>query len=79
MLAHAILAVIAARERARHDPTDGLIPLWLQQNPSLLAELITTTLRTIDYWLSWSHWRRCHQSRARPSHYHCRGHQLAST
>jgi SRSO17 transposase len=81
MLAHAILTVIAARERDRHtDP--ALIPLTLPEIRRLFARLITTTVHTIDHWLHWSNWRRRHQARAKTSHYRRRGHtihQSAST
>jgi SRSO17 transposase len=73
MLAHAILTVIAARERDRHaDP--ALIPLTLPEIRRLFARLITTTIHTIDHWLHWSNWRRRHQARAKTSHYRRRGH-----
>jgi SRSO17 transposase len=73
MLAHAILTVIAARERDRHaDP--ALIPLTLPEIRRLFARLITTTIHTIAHWLHWSNWRRRHQARAKTSHYRRRGH-----
>jgi hypothetical protein len=70
MVAHAILAVIAAHERDR-EPRDtaGLIPLSVNEIRHLFAKLITNTLRTIAYRLHWSTWRRRHQTRARTSHY----------
>jgi len=75
MLAHAILTVIAARERDRHaDP--ALIPLTFNEIRRLFARLITTTIQTIDHWLHWSAWRRRHQRRAKTSHYRCRGHTI---
>jgi SRSO17 transposase len=75
MLAHAILTVIAARERDRHaDP--ALIPLTLPEIRRLFARLISTTIHTIDHWLHWSTWRRRHQARAKASHYRRRGHTI---
>ena len=70
MLAHALLAVIAAHER-QHRPTadDELIPLTVNEIRHLFAKLITNTVRTISYWLHWSTWRRRHQQRALTSHY----------
>ncbi|NES17076.1 MULTISPECIES: IS701 family transposase [Micromonospora] len=80
MLAHAILTVIASRERAHRPADHELIPLTLPEIRRLFAKLITNTVHTIDHWLTWSHWRRQHQARARTSHYRRRqGHQPAST
>jgi hypothetical protein len=84
MLAHAVLAVIAARERTRHPPGNrqGLIPLTVNEIRRLFAKLITNTVHTISHWLAWSRWRRRHQARAKTSHYRRRGHvdyRLAST
>jgi hypothetical protein len=83
MLAHAILTVIAAHERARPQPADThLIPLTVNEIRRLFAKLIATTTHTITHWLAWSRWRRLHQARARTSHYRRRGHpehQPAST
>ena len=75
MLAHAMLTVIAARERARRPPADRkLIPLTVNEIRHLFAKLVANTAHTITHWLSWSHWRRLHQARARTSHYRRRGH-----
>jgi SRSO17 transposase len=83
MLAHAILTVIAARERDRPRPADqSLIPLTVKEIRHLFAKLIANTVHTISHWLIWSQWRRCHQARARTSHYRRRGqleHRPAST
>jgi len=83
MLAHAILTVIAARERARRPPDDQeLIPLTVNEIHRLFAKLIANITHTITHWLAWSRWRRLHQARARTSHYRRRGHlehQPAST
>jgi len=77
MLAYAILAVIAARERTRHPPGDHtLIPLTVNEIRRLLAKLITNTVHTISYRLDWSRWRRQHQARAKTSHYRRRGHTI---
>jgi len=74
MLAHAILAVIAARERAtRGDDAPELIPLTVNEIRHLFAKLVSNTIRTITHWLHWSHWRRLHQKRAMTSHYKRRG------
>lgn len=79
MLAHAILAVIAARERAQRSAgSDELIPLTVNEIRHLFAKLITSTVRTITYWLHWSAWRRLHQKRAMTSHYRRRGHSVDS-
>ncbi len=78
MLAHAVLTVIAARERTRHQPTDQpegqrLIPLTVKEIRYLFAKLVTNTVHTIGHWLAWSGWRRRHQARAITSHYRHRG------
>ena len=70
MLAHALLAVIAAQERQpRPGAASDLIPLTVNEIRHLFAKLITSTVRTISYWLRWSTWRRRHQQRALTSHY----------
>jgi SRSO17 transposase len=70
MLAHALLAVIAAHEHrkpAKH--ADDLIPLTVNEIRHLFAKLITNMVRAISHWLHWSAWRRRHQQRALTSHY----------
>jgi SRSO17 transposase len=83
MLAHAILTLIAARERARPKPTDQqLIPLTVNEVRRLFAKLVANTAHTIGHWLAWSRWRRLHQARAITSHYKRRGqpnHRFTST
>ncbi len=75
MLAHAILTVIAARERAnRPQQTQPMIALTVNEVHHLFAKLITNTTRTISHWLHWSAWRRQHQAHALISHYRRRGH-----
>src|SRR6266536_1608346 len=70
MLAHAILTVIAARERARPCPDDQeLIPLTVNEIRRMFAKLVANTMHTIGHWLAWSRWRRLHQARATTSHY----------
>jgi hypothetical protein len=74
MLAHAILTVIAARERARRQPADQeLIPLSVNEIRRLFAKMIANMVHTITHWLAWSRWRRLHQTRAQTSHYRRRG------
>jgi SRSO17 transposase len=77
MLAHAILTVIAAHERAHPPPddkADPLVPLSINEIRRLLARLVINTVHTVDHWLDWSTWRRRHQARAKTSHYKRRGH-----
>jgi SRSO17 transposase len=75
MLAHAILTVIATRERTRPQPDEQkLIPLTVNEIRRLFAKLVATTRHTIDHWLAWSRWRRLHQARARTSHHRRRDH-----
>jgi hypothetical protein len=74
MFAHAILAAIAARERAnRPDGARTLISLTVNEIRHLFAKLTTHTTRSITYHLHWSAWRRQHQRRALTSHYRRRG------
>ena len=84
VLAHAILTVIAARERDDHPANADqlLIPLTVPEIRRLFSQLITNTSHTIGHWLHWSIWRRRHQARAKTSHYRRRGqltHQPTST
>jgi SRSO17 transposase len=75
MLAHAVLTVIAARERDHHTPDgNALIPLTVNEIRRLFAKLVANTIQTIGHWLAWSRWRRLHQARAMTSHYKRRGH-----
>ena len=77
MLAHAFLAVVAAREHDRRTPgQESLIPFTVNEIRHLFAKLITNTVRTITYWLQWSRWRRLHQARARTSHYRRRSSEV---
>jgi SRSO17 transposase len=70
MFAHAILAVISARERDnRPQSTRTMIALTVNEIKHLFAKLITHTTRGITHWLRWSQWRRQHQKRALISHY----------
>jgi SRSO17 transposase len=70
MLAHALLAVIAAQGRERRPAgAADLIPLTVNEIRHLFAKLITNTVHTISHWLHWSTWRRRHQQRALTSHY----------
>ena len=69
MLAHALLAVIAATERTEHPPPGELITLTCNEIRHLLTNLITEPTRRLTDPLAWSHWRRRHQYHARASHY----------
>ena len=70
MLAHALLAVIAATE-PDHTPTPaGLIALTCNEIRRLLTTLVIEPARVLANPESWSQWRRRHQHRARSSHYH---------
>ncbi len=72
MAAHALLAVLAATERA-HDPAPaGLIALTCNEIARLLNRLVIDPARRIADALTWTHWRRRHQHRARTSHYRAR-------
>jgi SRSO17 transposase len=69
MLAHAYLAVTAAREHARAAPPDGLIPLTLNEIRRLLTQLLARPAHDLTHLLRWSLWRRRHQATARDCHY----------
>src|SRR5690606_31404128 len=76
MLAHAILTVIAAHERAQPSTGDTgqlLVPLSINEIRRLFAKLVINTVHTLEHWLGWSRWRRRHQARAKTSHYRRRG------
>jgi hypothetical protein len=67
ILAHAFLSVMAATEPPPPDGS-GLIRLTRNEIRRLLAAMLAPA-RTIEHVISWSHWRRQHQARARTSHY----------
>jgi SRSO17 transposase len=69
MLAHALLAVIAATERAQCPPPDELIALTCNEIRHLLTRLITEPTQRLPDPLDWSRWRRHHQHHARACHY----------
>ena len=77
MLAHALLVVIAATERAQRSPPDGLIALTCNEIRHLFTRLITEPTRRLTDPLAWSHWRRRHQHQARLGHYRRQEAQLA--
>jgi len=76
MLAHALLAVIAATERAQQPPPGELIALTCNEIRHLFIRLITEPTRQLTNPLNWSRWRRRHQHRARVSHYRRQDAQL---
>jgi hypothetical protein len=69
MVAHALLAVIAAREHTERPGPDGLIALTCNEIRHLFAKLVIEPSRTRACALAWSLWRRRHQHRSRTSHY----------
>lgn len=69
MIAHALLAVIAAREHAQQPTPDGLIALTCNEICRLLPIYLIEPGRTRACSEAWSLWRRRHQHRARTSHY----------
>ena len=69
MIAHALLAVIAAK-RAHPSPTGRADPADLQRDPPTVHRPRSSNpAASIACPLAWSHWRRRHQHRARTSHY----------
>jgi SRSO17 transposase len=70
MLAHALLAVIAANEHATRPTPAGLIALTCNEIRRLLIPTIHIgPARALACPHTWSIWRRRHQHRARHSHY----------
>ncbi len=78
MLAHALLAVLAAQTN-RPPAGDELIALTCNEIRRLLVVLIIEPARALACPLTWSHWRRQHQYRAKISHYQRRGHTPPTT
>lgn len=82
LFAHALLAAIRAREQEatsrRPDATgrsfdrqipDEPIPLTVPEVRRLLWRLVLARTPPTERVLGWSHWRRCHQARAKRCHY----------
>ena len=69
MLAHALLAVIAATERATQPTATGLIALTCNEIRRLLTVYVIEPGRARTCPQDWSLWRRRHQHQARISHY----------
>jgi hypothetical protein len=69
MIAHALLAVIAANEHADRPAPLDMIALTCSEIRRLLTALVIEPARTLACPLAWSRWRRRHQHRARTSHY----------
>jgi hypothetical protein len=69
MLAHALLAVIAAHAHADQPAQAGLIALTCNEIRRLLVTFVVEPTRTLACPLAWSRWRRRHQHHARTSHY----------
>lgn len=69
MVAHALLAIIAANEHSEHPEPAGLTPLTCNEIRRLFTTLITEPRRAVANRTTWSTGRRRHQHRARTSHY----------
>jgi SRSO17 transposase len=72
MLAHALLAVLTAAERAHHPADAGLIELTCAEVRRLLTAALATLSAPVDRLAraaDWSRWRRDHQHRAKSCHY----------
>jgi SRSO17 transposase len=69
MVAHALLAVIAAIEHTQRAAPAGLIALTCNEIRRLFTIYIIEPGRSVACPEAWSHWRRRHQHRARTSHY----------
>ena len=71
MLAHALLAVIAAHEHASEPAPAGLIALTCNEIRHLFTVLVIEPSRALTspktYTKAWSDWRRGHQHRSRTS------------
>jgi len=80
MLAHALLSALTADAPIPDTDTDlpatapdrsdttSLIPLTRNEIRRLFTAL-THRIKTTDFILAWSHWRRRHQATARDCHY----------
>jgi SRSO17 transposase len=69
MIAHALLAVLAAKEHSDHPAPADMIALTCAEMRRLFNNLVVEPARTLACPLRWSTWRRRHQHRARTSHY----------
>jgi SRSO17 transposase len=72
MLAHALLAVLAAVTREHHPANPGLIALSCAEARRLLTAALAPLTAQVDalaHAADWSRWRRAHQHRARTCHY----------
>jgi SRSO17 transposase len=69
MVAHALLAVIAAHEHTERPTPAGLIALTCNEIRRLFTIFVIEPGRTAACPQTWSAWRRRHQHRARTSHY----------
>ncbi|MFI7065183.1 IS701 family transposase [Kribbella sp. NPDC050124] len=69
MLAYALLAVLAATERAETPAPQGLIALTCNEIHRLFNTVTVEPIQDLRRRLHWSTWRRRHQHRARTSHY----------
>jgi SRSO17 transposase len=69
MLAHALLAVIAAHEHTDQPAPAGMITLTCNEVRRLFTILVIEPARVLTCPKAWSDWRRRHQHRARTSHY----------
>jgi len=67
MLAHALLAVIAATQRADTTSPPGLIELTCNEVRRLLTIFVIEPARILACPEAWSHWRRQHQYSAAPA------------
>lgn len=79
MIAHALLAVLAAHQPADQHQPHGLIALTCNEIRRLLTVLILEPTRITACPLRWSHWRRRHQHRAKTSHYRRQGTEPPAT
>jgi SRSO17 transposase len=72
MLAHALLAVLTAAERAHHPADPGLIALTCAEACRLLTAALAPLTAPMDglaHAADWSRWRREHQHRAKICYY----------
>ena len=69
MLAHALLAVIAAREHTERPEPTGFIALTCNEIRRLFTVFVIEPGRALACPQAWSAWRRRHQHHARTSHY----------
>jgi hypothetical protein len=69
MIAHALLAMLAATEHGHRPARPDMIELTCAEIRRLFIVLVIEPARALARPFAWSRWRRRHQYRARTGHY----------